>query len=84
MNQAGGTLLSQGSILSISATDTQTAGTLTPSYDLLSLVPSLRSTGSSIKIAVPNSIATAPTTAHFSMTLGNTQTVQQKLMDLNT
>lgn len=81
---AGGTLLAQWSVVSITWTDTQTAGTLTPSYDLLSLIPSLRSTGSSIKIAVPNSIVTAPTTAHFSMTLGNTQTVQQKLMDLNT
>lgn len=53
---AGGTLLAQGSVVSIAGTDTQTAGTLTPSYDLLSLTPSLRSTGSSINITFSNSV----------------------------
>ena len=61
---AGGTLLSQGSVVNITGTDTQTAGTLTPSYHLLRLDPSLRSTGSSIFVNVANSVVTAPTNGH--------------------
>lgn len=44
MNQSGGTLLAQGALVQFQGTDTQTVGTLTPSYDLTKWVPSLRST----------------------------------------
>ena len=71
---AGGTFLSQGSVVNITGTDTQTAGTLTPSYDLLALAPSLRSTGSSIRITVPAS-AVAPTNGHIYAVLNNTESV---------
>jgi len=62
---AGGTLLTQGSVVNITGTDTQTAGTLTPSYNLLALAPSLRSIGSSINVTVANSVVTAPTNGHI-------------------
>lgn len=74
---AGGTLISQGSVVNITGTDTQTAGTLTPSYHLLKLDPSLRSTGSSIFVNVANSVATAPTNGHVYTLFWNTQTVNQ-------
>lgn len=64
-NGTGGTLLAQGSVVNITGTDTQTLGTLTPSYHLLKLDPSLRSTGSSIFVNVPNSVASAPTNGHI-------------------
>ena len=69
--------------MKITATDTQTAGTLTPSYNLLELVPSLRSTGSSINLTVPNSIVTAPTNGHIYAVLGNTQTVAQAMFNID-
>ena len=53
---------------------------MTPSYNLLELVPSIRSTGSSINISVPNSVVTAPTNGHVYVTLGNTQTIAQTLI----
>lgn len=59
-------------------------GTLTPSYNLLELAPSLRSTGSSLKVNVSNSIVTAPTNGHIYAVLGNTQTVAQTLLKLDT
>lgn len=77
-------MLSQGSVVKIFGIDIQSAGTLTPSYDLLTLVPSLRSTGSSINLSIPNSIVTAPTNAHFYAVFGGTQTVVQTLMKLST
>ena len=58
-------MLAQGSVVNITGTDTQTAGTLTPSYDLLKLDPSLRSTGSAINVSVANSVVTAPTNAYI-------------------
>lgn len=61
---AGGTLLAQGSVVNVTGTDTQTAGTLTPSYDLVKLQPSLLSTGSSLNIQVANSTS-APTNGHI-------------------
>lgn len=80
---AGGTLLAQGPVVQITWTDTQTAWTLTPSYNLLELVPSLRSTWSSIKLTVANSVVTAPTNGHIYAVLGNTQTVAQTLLKLD-
>lgn len=77
-------MLSQGSVVKIQGIDTQTAGTLTPSYNLLELAPSLRSTGSSLKVTVPNSVVTAPTNGHIYAVLGNTNTVAQNLMVLDT
>jgi len=74
--------LAQGSVVNITGTDTQTAGTLTPSYHLLRLDPSLRSTGSSIFLNVQNSIAAAPTNGHFYMVFGNTQTVEMRGINL--
>lgn len=72
---AGGTLLSQGSVVSITGSDTQTAGTLTSSYSLLNLMPSLRCSGSAININARNSLAVAPTNGHIYVVVGNTQSV---------
>ncbi len=80
----GANLTSAGSVVKITGTDTQTANTLTPTYDLLALAPSLRSTGSSLSVTVENSVVTAPTNGHIYAVLGNTQTVAQTLLKLNT
>lgn len=80
----GANLTSAGAIVSISGTDTQTANTLTPTYDLLSLNPSLRSTGSSIKVTVANSVVIAPTNGHIYAVLGNTQSIAQIIANLST
>ena len=80
----GANLTSAGSVVSITGSDTQTANTLTPTYNLLALSPSLRSTGSSINVTVANSVVTAPTNGHIYAVLGNTQTVMQTLMKLDT
>ena len=69
--------MAQGSVVNITGTDTQTAGTLTPSYHLLRIDPSLRSTGSSIFLNVQNSIAAAPTNGHGYILYGNTQSIAQ-------
>ena len=84
VNNAGGTLLAQGSVVNITATDTQTAGTLTPSYHLLKLDPSLRSTGSSVFVNVSSSVVAAPTNGHIHALLGNTQSVAQTMVKLDT
>ena len=78
------TLLVQWPVVKITWTDTQTAWTLTPSYNLLELVPSLRSTWSSINLTVANSVVTAPINGHIYAVLGNTQTVAQTLLKLDT
>jgi hypothetical protein len=80
----GANLTSAGSVVNIVGVDTQTANTLTPTYNLLLLSPSLRSTGSSINVTVANSVVTAPTNGHIYAVLGDTQTVAQTLLNLNT
>jgi len=83
---AGGTLLAQWPVVKIQGVDTQTAGTLTSSYNLLELAPSLRGTGWAINITVQNSRATAPTNGYVYTVFGNTQTVAQiaQKIDLGT
>ena len=71
-------------MVKIEGIDMQTGGTLAPSYNLLQLTPSLRSTGSSINVTVANSVVTAPTNGHIYAVLGNTQTVAQTLLKLDT
>lgn len=83
MNQAWWTLLSQWAVLSINWSDTQTAWTLTPSYNLLNLNPSLRSTWSSINISQSWSNAVAPTNWHLYMLLGNTQNVAHTMAKID-
>lgn len=73
----------QGAVVKITGTDTQTAGILTPSYDLLALSPSLRSTGSSVNVTIANSVITAPTNGHIYAVLGNTQTVAQIIQKID-
>ena len=60
--------------MAISGTDTQTAGTLTPSYNLISLTPSTLSTGSSISQTVAAS-SVAPTNGHIYQVLNGTESV---------
>ena len=83
MNQAWGMLLSQWSVVSITWSDTQTAGTLTPSYNLLLLTPSLRSTGSSISITQSWSNAVAPTNGHLYILLWNTQNAAHTMQKID-
>jgi len=84
MNQSGGTLLAQGALVQFSGTDTQTVGTLTPSYDLAKFTPSALSTGKSINIVIPDSAASHTAAGgHFYMSMGTTQGNQQTLMVLD-
>lgn len=61
----GANLTSAGTVASVNGSDTQTANTLTATYDLLQLNPGLRSTGSSLKVTVANSVVNAPTNGHI-------------------
>ena len=83
-SQTSGTYTITWPVVKIEGIDMQTGGTLAPSYNLLQLTPSLRSTGSSINVTVANSVVTAPTNGHIYAVLGNTQTVAQTLLKLDT
>lgn len=80
----GANLTSAGSVVNITGTDTQTANTLTSTYHLLKLDPSLRSTGSSIFVNVANSIVNAPTNSHIYVLYGNTNSTAQVALKIDT
>jgi hypothetical protein len=79
----GANLNSAGSVVKISGTDTQTANTLTPTYDLLLLSPSTRSTWKAINIQVPASIVTTIPNGFFNISFDNTQTLELTWMVLS-
>lgn len=79
---SAGTLNAQGSVVSITGTDTQSTGTLTPTYNLLQLNPSALCQNPAVLLTIPNSV-TSGLVAH-SIVLGNTQTNATTLLKVNT
>jgi hypothetical protein len=85
-NSASAVLNAQGAILNIVGVDTQTSGTLTPTYHMTKYTPSARSTGSAIIITTPTS-AVATTNGLINITLGASaaaNTIMQKFVVDNT
>lgn len=83
MNNAGGTLAANGTILKVEDASTSTAGTFTNATKLIDLFASDLSTGSVINIDLPNS-RVASTNPVLNIVLGNTQTQASTLAKLDT